>query len=115
MGNNSGEPQSPLRADLSLWSAAEQSNSELSVASEPSDSDPAHDEQVIQLVDHGDEIAAARDEEIAQLQVEHDWADGVAQMVMDPTLTPALRQHGTPLLLDFFTDHDFDQAIRDLH
>ena len=31
------------------------------------------------------------------------------------TTTPALRQHGAPLLLDFFTDHDFDQAIRDLH
>lgn len=39
-----------------------------------------------QVVQHLDE-PAARDEELAQQQAEHDWADGVVRMIADPTLS----------------------------
>lgn len=44
-------------------------------------------ETVEEIVDHGAEAGAIRDEELMQLQAEHDWADGVVMNITNPTLS----------------------------
>ena len=50
------------------------------------DTDDMYNAATEQVVQHVDE-PAVRDEELARLQADHDWADALVQMITDPVLT----------------------------